>query len=50
MTKTEIFEAVDTMRDTLIEAHVQLQSAMDQVEHLKQKLQEDIAAELAARN
>ena len=49
MTKTEIFEQVDLARNTLIAAHVQLNHALDQIEKLRQKLVEDIAAEEGLR-
>lgn len=45
MTKTEIFLALDLARDTLIQAHVKVNEAMDQLEKLKQKIQEDLAKE-----
>lgn len=45
MTKLEIFETVDLVRDTLIRAHVALNDALDQVEKLKQRIQEDLQKE-----
>ena len=45
MTKTEIFETVDLVRDTLISAHVKLNEALDQVEKLRQRIVEDLQRE-----
>jgi hypothetical protein len=45
MTEPEIFLALDLLRDTLIQAHVALNEAMDQLEKLKLQIQNDIAAE-----
>lgn len=45
MSKTEIWETLELIRNTLIQAHVQLNHALDQVEKLAQKVQQDVAAE-----
>ena len=45
MSKTEIFLALDLARNTLIQAHVKVNEAMDQIEKLKQRIQEDLSQE-----
>ena len=45
MTKTEIFLALDLIRNTVIQAHVKINEAMDQIEKLKREVQEDIPNE-----
>ena len=45
MTKTEIFLGLELVRDTIIQSHVQLNNAMDQLEKLKAAVQRDLAIE-----
>ena len=45
MTKPEIFLALELVRDTIIQSHVQLNNAMDQLEKLTAAVQRDIAIE-----
>ena len=47
MTKTEIYRALDLLRDTLIQAHVAMNSAIDQTQKLMQQVQSDVAVEQA---
>lgn len=45
MTSLEIWQALQLIRNTLIQAHVQLNDAMDQVERLAARVRLDIAAD-----
>ena len=45
MSKTEIYEALALQRNTLIQAHVQMNQALDQIDKLMEKVRQDIEAE-----
>ena len=45
MTKPEIFVALNLIRNTVIAAHVQINEALDQLEKLQQRIQQDIEKE-----
>lgn len=45
MSKTEIWESLQTIRNTVIQAHVQINHALDQIEKLAQAIQQDLSAE-----
>ena len=42
MTQVEIWQTLQTLRDTLIQAHVQLNGAMDQIEKLAEAVRQNI--------
>ena len=45
MTKLEIWQSLETLRNTLIQVHVQLSHAFEQLEKLTKEVQEDISLE-----
>ena len=50
MSKTEIFTALNLIRRTVIQAHVQINDALDQLEKLTLLVQNDVATEVKAQN